>query len=277
MISVIRRWLAACADVNVAIAAFSIAMIAALWAVVIVDKRAEREGTIAAAIRQNTNLAVAYEEHVVRTLKGLDGALLFMRQEYRRLNRGLDINRYLGEGIIDSRQFVILSVLDERGSMVLSSRPGGPVNYADREFFRIHQQLHDQDIFYVSAPVLGRVSNTWQVPLSRRIIKADGSFGGVIVLTVDPTYLAHFYQKAAIGEHGLVKLIGTDGIVRARRAGKTLSFGADLSGTTLMREQANNATGEILVRDGVDDIPRYVSYRTPALTGTVRCYLSFLS
>ena len=262
MISVIRRWLAACADVNVAIAAFSIAMIAALWAVVIVDKRAEREGTIAAAIRQNTNLAVAYEEHVVRTLKGLDGALLFMRQEYRRLNRGLDINRYLGEGIIDSRQFVILSVLDERGSMVLSSRPGGPVNYADREFFRIHQQLHDQDIFYVSAPVLGRVSNTWQVPLSRRIIKADGSFGGVIVLTVDPAYLAHFYQKATIGEHGLVKLIGTDGIVRARRAGKTLSFGADLSGTTLMREQANNATGEILVRDGVDDIPRYVSYRT---------------
>ncbi len=67
---------------------------------VILDQRAEREDTIATAIQQNTNLAVAYEEHMVRTLKGLDGALLFMRHEYQRLNRKLDINRYIDEGIV---------------------------------------------------------------------------------------------------------------------------------------------------------------------------------
>lgn len=175
---------------------------------------------------------MAYEEHIVRTLKGLDGALLFMRHEYQRLNRKLDVNRYIDEGIIDGHLFSILSVIDERGNVVLSSKPGEPVNYADREFFRIHRLRGSEDIFYISTPVLGRGSNTWQVPISRRINEADGSFGGVIVLSVDPAYLALFYQKVDIGEHGLVMLIGTDGIVRARRVGNALISNATAIATT---------------------------------------------
>lgn len=262
MIVTIRRWLATHASLNTAIGLFTLFLIAVLWVVVVLGQDAERDAIIAATANQNTNLAVAYEEHVVRTLKGLDGALLLMRHEYRRLGRKLDIRRYITDGVIDGRLFSILSVVDEHGNVVLSSRDIDPVNYADREFFRIHQSQRNQDAFHVSAPVLGRVSNTWQVPVSRKIIKPDGSFGGVIVLSVDPEYLARFYQKVNIGEQGLVMLIGTDGIVRARRVGKTLGFGADLSGSSLMREQAKKETGEFLSRGEADGVQRYISYRT---------------
>lgn len=258
----IRRWFATHDGLNAAIALFTLLLLGALWGAVVTEKRSERDAVIATAINQNTNLAVAYEEDIVRTLKLLDGAMMFMRHEYRRLGPGMDINRYIDEGVIDGTLFSILSVVDENGNVIRSSKPIDSVNYADREFFRIHQLQRQQDTFFIDKPVLGRVSNTWQVPISRRIIRSDGSFGGVIVLSVDPADLARFYQKVDIGRYGVVMLIGTDGVIRARRVGNELEFGADVSATSLMREQAKRATGEILGRGGVDGIQRYVSYRT---------------
>lgn len=249
-------------DLNVAVGLFAFLLICALWVAVFLGQREEHGEVIATAVRQNTNLAIAYEEHIVRTLKGLDGALLFARHEYQRQGRKLDLPRYVEEGVIDGRPFSTLSVVDEKGNIVLSSREIAPVNYADRDFFRIHQLRRNQDTFFIDKPVLGWISNTWQVPMSRRIIKPDGSFGGIVVLSVDPAYLARFYQKLDIGEHSVVILIGTDGVVRARRVGNVLSFGADLSRSSLMQEQAQNGTGEFLSLGGVDGMRRYVSYRT---------------
>ncbi len=199
MINPIRRWFASHDGLNAVIALFTLLLLGALWGAVVTEKRAERDGIIAAANNQNTNLAIAYEEHIVRTLKRLDGALLFIRHEYQRQGGKLDIKRYIDKGIIDGRLFNILSVVDEHGHVVLSSRQIDSVNYADREFFRIHQLRRRQDTFYIDKPLLGRASNTWQVPMSRRIIKPDGSFGGVVVLSVDPAYLARFYQQMDLG------------------------------------------------------------------------------
>lgn len=262
MISSIRRWFSTHDGLTAGIALFTLLLLGALWGAVVTEKSTERDAVIAAAINQNTNLAVAYEENIVRTLKLLDGAMLFIRHEYQRLGAGLDINRYIESGDIDGTLFSILSVVDENGNVTRSSKPIDSVNYADREFFRIHSLQGNQDTLYIDKPVLGRVSNTWQVPISRRISKPDGSFGGVIVLSVVPSSLARFYQKVDIGRHGVVMLIGTDGVIRARRVGNELEFGTDVSATTLMREQAKKATGEILGGGGVDGMWRYVSYRT---------------
>lgn len=262
MIAPVRHWLRERADVNLAVGLFAIVLIGALWTAVILKLNAVRDDAVASAVKQNTNLAVAYEEHIVRTLKGLDGVLLFMRHEFMRMGAKLDIRDYIEGGVIDGRLFDAISILDEKGDLILGSRPSGPVNYADRDFFRIHQLRLNQDTFHINAPVLGRVSNTWQVPMSRRIIKPDGSFGGVIVLSVDPGYFARFYQKTDIGENGLVLLIGLDGIVRARRVGNVLSFGTDMSGSSLLKEQKQEVTGDFLSLGGVDGLQRFISYRT---------------
>jgi len=262
MLPATRRWLMARTNVSVGIVLFSAVLIALLWTVVLLEQRTGREEVIVAAVRQNTNLAVAYEEHIVRTLKGLDGALMFIRHEYRRLGRQMDIAQYVREGIIDERLFSIISVLDEFGNIILSSKPTPPTNYADRQHFRIHQLRRMQDTFYIDEPVLGRVSQTWQIPMSRRLIKRDGSFGGAIVISVDPGYFTGFYQKTDIGAQGVVLLVGLDGITRARRVGNALSFGDDLSNSTLLKRRMQSATGEFLSQGAVDGVPRYVSYRT---------------
>ncbi len=244
------------------IVAFGLTLVGALWGLILVEGREERSDVIASAVKQNSNLAVAYEEHVARTLKGLDGVLLFIRHEYRRAGTAIDIARYADEGIIDERLFSILSITDEHGNIVKSSQTAAQASYADREFFKVHRLRRDRDDLHISVPVLGRISGTWQVPISRALFRKDGSFAGVVVLSVDPGYFTRFYQKADIGAQGVVTLVGLDGIARARRVGSALSFGDDMSATTLLRAQAHSAVGDFLSLGGIDDIPRYISYRT---------------
>lgn len=255
------RGLRRLADVNLAIGLFSAALIAVLWLYVITKHEGEHRETVNAAFRQSSNLAIAYEEHIARTMKGFDSALKFMRHEYGRVGRDMDIANYIAEGIIDGQLFSILSVVDEHGDIVLSSKPFEPTNYADREFFRVHRE-GSADMLHINRPVLGRVSGTWQVPMSRRISKPDGSFGGVVVLSVDPGYFARFYQKSDIGTQGLVTLVGLDGIVRARRVGSELSFDIDMTKSSLLRERARQEDGRFLSLGGFDDIQRFISYRT---------------
>lgn len=262
MIASLRSRLRNFPGVNLAIGLFSAILVAALWLFVVTENRGERVAAVEAAVKQNSNLAVAYEEHIVRTLRGFDNALKFVRYEYRRLGRRMDIARYIEDGVIDGQLFSIISVVDERGDIVLSSKPFKPTNYADREFFQVHQRSPDRDLIHVSKPVLGRISESWQVPMSRRINRDDGSFGGVIVLSVDPGYFARFYQKSDIGPSGAVMLVGLDGIARARRVGNTTGFGMDMSDSSLLREQSRSPNGEFLSMGGVDAVPQYFSYRT---------------
>ncbi len=257
------RWLRNQGDVNVAIVAFSVILIAIIWGTAIAEGRSERAEAIANAIKQNSNLAVAYEEHVIRTVRGMDATTQFIRHEYAQFGNRMSIAALVDSGVVDSRLFTILSLVDEHGDIVMSSTPAPPTNYADRAHFKVHGRTAS-DALYIGAPVFGRISGTWQIPMTRRIDKPDGSFGGIVVLSVDPAYFTGFYQKADLGRDGLVSLVGLDGINRARRVGPTLSFGDDLSDSSLFKALAKSANGSFnnaALRDGVS---RYVSYRTLA-------------
>ena len=64
---------------NWAIAAFSLVLVALLIVASIVQLEHEHEDVVAHAIKSNDNLAMAYEEHTIRTLKGIDAARAFPR------------------------------------------------------------------------------------------------------------------------------------------------------------------------------------------------------
>ena len=248
-------------SINASIAAFCAALIGIVWSAVITQQEIGRQEAIAAAFKQNANLAMAFEEHTVRTIKGVDAAMLFLRREYARLGGGLSIPKYIGEGDIDANLFTFVGMADERGDVKVGVPHMPSANFADRDYFKFHK-LQDQDKLFVGKPVLGRVSGRWTVPMTRRINKPDGSFGGVVMLAVNPDYFIGFYRQADLGRHGSVDLIGLDGTSRARRAGNVASFGHDMSGTAFMAERAKQPVGDILTGTSLDGVPRYTSYRT---------------
>ncbi len=260
---VVLRWWSRRGEMHLSIAAFSVALIGIVWAIFIVENHTERREAIATAVKQNSNLAVAYEEHVSRTVKGLDAVLRFVRREYARHGPGMNLGQYIAETATDQKLFTILSVVDEHGDIVLSTQHVPPVNYADREHFRFHSH-RDADDLYISKPVFGRVSSTWQIPMTRRITRPDGSFGGIVVVSVDPGYFTSFYQKAELGEQGLVALVGLDGTARARRVGQVVSFGNDMSHSRLLKAYLGESVGSFFEPGGYENVARYISYRTVA-------------
>ena len=54
---------------NAVIATFCAALLIAIWSGAIIGAQREREKAIAAAIRQNSNLAAAFEEQTIRMIK----------------------------------------------------------------------------------------------------------------------------------------------------------------------------------------------------------------
>ena len=258
---VIRCRLQAFRGILAAIVAASLMLIALLWSAVIVRSQIERQETIAATVTQNSNLVKAFEEHTIRSIKGVDAIIRFLRYEYSQKGVNMDIAKYIRDGTIDNQLFTLVNILDERGVVVASSRALQPVYLADREYFTVHMQ-QDSDRLFIGKPVVGRLSGKWAFQLTRRINKADGSFGGIVSVGVDPNYFANFYGRSDLGDHGLALLVGLDNIARVQRAGTVTSFGQDMSDSSLLQQQRTKPAGNFVTAGVIEKIPRYTSYRT---------------
>lgn len=251
---------------NLLIALASMAAIAGLWLVTLQRVAFEREQAVASAMQSNANLAIAFEQQVVRTLKAAEQVAAFVREQYLQQGADIRLRDWVERGVIREPMFTIVSVVDEQGNIVSSSQDTGAVNYSDRSFFKALQDSERDDLF-VSEPVLGRVSGQWRIPMALRIVRADGRFGGVVVMSVDPANFTAFYRQADLGEKGMLELTGLDGVVRGRKAGGGVSFGADARGLSWFQQRATAPEGDLVAVDAsgaVDGVTRVLSYRSMA-------------
>jgi hypothetical protein len=173
--------------------------------------------TEAAAQQNGRNLARAFEEHIVRSLRAVDQTLLYIRESYAKNPQAFDITLWQRESRLLSEFAFQVSLVDKDGFVITTNLdPAARLNISDREHFRV-QKDGGKDEMFVSKPVLGRVSKRWSINVTRRITNGNGEFAGVAVVSLDPEYLARFYNSIDVGRLGTVLLAGTDGIVRARQ------------------------------------------------------------
>ena len=257
----LRRWLTDSPRANLAIALFCVVVVGIAWASRLDRVEVERSQTVTEVMKQNANLAIAFEEHTVRTLKGIDQALLFIKHESEEPGSKPNIRELLTHGIIDNNLFTYIGVVDEQGDLTYGSEQFNPTNLGDREWFKVHQ-LQSSDAPFLGKPLLGRVTGKWAFQMSRRIDKPDGSFCGVVYASVDPAYFSKFYRQADLGDEGLVTLVGLDAITRARRVGQELTFGEDMRESTLFAEHAKNSAGSFVSVGKLDGKRRLISYRS---------------
>jgi diguanylate cyclase (GGDEF)-like protein/PAS domain S-box-containing protein len=248
---------------NAAIAVFAAVLIAAIWFVTMKRVQSEYDTEVAQAFLRNANLALALEEHTVRTLRGVEQTLAHVAGQYRARGLALSIESLMDDGVVDASVAHYLGVVDERGRLVLGSGPFRPTDFSDREWFTVHKAGKHRGT-YIDKPMRGRVTGEWVIPMSRRISRADGSFAGVVYTGLDPHYFTTFYQRADLGEKGLVDLVGLDGITRARRVGRETLFGRDMRTNTLFRELALRPVGRYQSLGRRDGVPRFYTYRTIA-------------
>lgn len=235
------------------------------------------EDAMAAEVRQNMNIARAFEEQTVRVLATVDQATRRVR-DLTAANPGamLDLARIANETGLAPQILAQLATVGPDGRFQASNLDPdgsrtGPVDLSEREHVRVHlapstlspeSRLADADALFVGKPVLGKVSKKWTIQLSRRIVDANGRAAGVVVASLDPTYFEGIFRRVLIGRQGSLALVGTDLVFRARVVGgKPSGMGTSLGNQSAFAARPKDLEGHYIATSTVDGVLRLVAYR----------------
>ena len=256
----IRDWLFRFGRYGILVFGFSAVVV--VWFATVHYSQIERAQTKEAALHNARNLSRGFEEHLIRSVRAVDQTLLYVRDTYARDPQHFDMSLWSHNSQFLTGITFQVVVIDRTGRMVVSNIPGSTpgLDLSDREHFKVHAQ-RDTDELFISKPVFGRVSKKWSIQMTRRITMPDGSFGGVVVVSVDPDYLTQFYKSIDVGESGSITLVGTDGIVRARGSKGASRVGESLAGAGLMRNFALSKDGDYQAKSPLDGVDRLFVYR----------------
>lgn len=203
-------------------------------------------------------LAETYEAQVVRALREIDQALKVVKYAHERRGAQAVLQDLKARYLLPPDRLFVVYVVDSKGDVVASSRPSPITTVADRDYF---QTLREADILSIGLPRQRPGSEEWRLIFGRRLDGDDGEFAGIAMLAVDAAYFVSGYESSKLGVHGLLGLLGTDGVFRARRSGEKVSAG-EMIAFPGMKLAADNAGREATPSaDALDGVLRYTTVR----------------
>lgn len=153
-------------------------------------------------------------------------------------------------------------VYDAAGDWVTNALPA-PMqgNNSDREYFKFHQ-THLERGPHIGLPVRSKSSGVWIIPVSRRYDKPDGSFGGVVLATIEVDFFGKFYDSFEIGQHGAIFLALDNGTLLYRRPYNEAMAGKSIAnGPVFDLYRRNGPVGSAMLVSKLDGVERIYSYR----------------
>ncbi|MCC7696629.1 GGDEF domain-containing protein [Janthinobacterium sp. EB271-G4-7A] len=153
-------------------------------------------------------------------------------------------------------------IFDSQGDwLATSSGAMQDGNNADRDYFTYHK-THAQLSSRISAPVRSKSSGQWILPVSRRVELADGSFAGVVLVTLGLASFERIYDSLNLGNTGTAFFALDDGTLIYRRPFQPNIIGMDISSGALLRAyREKGPVGTAMMTAKVDEIERLYSYR----------------
>src|ERR1700681_78236 len=244
----------------VGIIVLSGALIVVLWTALIFDIDRSEKSAIRQAGSDAGNLAMAFRENVQRTVSAIDQMMIAIIAETDEFGKQNEIPAWAENSPMLRGMGVQVSISGPHGIMIASTLGSSEhVDISDRPHFKYHLDPSAPEP-YISVPVIGRNSGKWSIQITRRITRSDGSFGGVIVVSLDPFYFSQFFEKVDLGREGAVDLVGRDGIVRARRSHDSREIGQNVGDTALFKRTQTSSTGTEIARSRLDGITRIFGY-----------------
>ena len=225
-----------------------------------------RAGQIEAAERASASLALVAEKHFETVFTAVDAAVqtaIHEIGEAERHNEAMSevINGILARSMEQHRHFFNAILTDSAGAVVADPRYQVPpaVNLADRDFFIAHRAHPDLGLV-VGSPVVSRITGDHVIPMTRRIDRPDGSFGGVMSAVVLVRELQDFMRSLRPGPASSVGILWADGRMLTRDPPQPIGFSlADTPAYTAMT--SGPPTGTIHIRSAVDGSDCILTWR----------------
>jgi diguanylate cyclase (GGDEF)-like protein/PAS domain S-box-containing protein len=242
IMTLLQRQLRRLAEPYVFFPLIAIILLAVIWGTTIDVIRVERKVAERAALSSTQELADTYEAQVVRAMREIDQTLRLVKFTWERGQGHVDIAELRDKGLLLPEILFSMRIADAAGNVVASTHAGGARNVADEGWFRRAAEL---DSIVVGVPRMDPAEHEWKIDFSRRLQWPDGSFGGVVAISVEAPYFVSGYEAARLGNHGVLAILGADGVFRARRTGDQVSIGDLADYNDVVRNAAADAPPEL--------------------------------
>jgi diguanylate cyclase (GGDEF)-like protein len=235
----------------------AVIVLALIWGMtynLITVERAAAEHAVRLSARE---LAGTYEAQVLRSIREINQNLLLIQYVFESGN-GDSVLEDLGNRMLMLPDILFtVSIADDRGRIVQST--GRPIrdNIAGEEVF---ERQREGDSLAIGQPRQAPDGGEWRLQFSRRLNDARGDFAGVVLVAVDAAYFVSGYETENLGKHGLLGLLGADGIFRVKRTGDDTTAGSKADYADLVRDADAGDGGEIVIST-LDNVRRYTSAR----------------
>lgn len=233
-----------------------------LWGMTLLKLDTDRHAAQENALKSVASLSGAYAQYLTRTIEQMDQIAMQVQYEWHRTGGVLDLKDFRRQGLLIAPQFINVTILNKEGLPVsstvnLKTRPSA----AAREYF-IYHRSSDSLAARVGMPVIWPASGNPILPFTRRLNAPDGSFDGVVAVSIGSGYFSEFYNDVNVGNHGLLAMVDLEGTVRTARMGDVIHT----PGSQVLRHSLTFSHTEGSARmDGssafADGRTRYVGWR----------------
>ena len=169
------------------------------------------------------NLSRAFEEHAYAKVRELDRLLQNLRSEYNVSFNDFLKERHILEQIGYDDIDLQVYALNRHGLLTFKDNKrfaDTAVDLSGREYFRTLRNSKSDQLF-ISSPELDPTSNEQFINFARKLILKDGSFDGILVISVPTGHFSDFFQSVDIGSKGAITLFDLNRSILAQAFGYT--------------------------------------------------------
>jgi diguanylate cyclase (GGDEF)-like protein len=217
----LRRGTARATEPQVLFPLIALFLLAAIWGTAFGVIRIKTSAAERAAAVSSRELLSTYEAQVVRALREIDLTLFLVKYWPERPAGRHTLADLKNKGLLPPDLIFQVSIVAPDGTIVESTRPIGNPRLVDPYML---EKSRDSDDFLISRLPRGPTGER-KLEFSRRLDTLEGTFDGFVMVAVDANYFVSGYDTERLGQHGVLGLLGADGVFRVRRTGDVVFSG----------------------------------------------------
>jgi diguanylate cyclase (GGDEF)-like protein len=235
----------------------AVSLLAGIWGTTLNLLKVRRADAEHAAAVSSRELLGTYEAQVVRALGQIDEAMNLVKFWHNRDVGSHTLADLKANGLLPPDLLFTVSISDAQGAIVDSTRPNALKSVAGADTYR--KQL-DSEIFFIGQLPQGPTGDA-KLQFSRRLSAPNGGFDGVVIVSVSAEYFVSGYEPAKLGEHGVLGLLGMDGVFRVRRTGDSVVSGDAIDYAAAVAGADAEETDAAVTSSRWDGVRRWTSAR----------------
>ncbi len=256
---VLHRRLARVTEPQILFPLIAVFLLTVIWGTTLSVLKVRHADAEHAASVSSREFLGTYEAQAVRALREIDQALNLVKFSLERQASGHTLADLKNRGLLPPDLFFTVSIADLNGVLIESTRPSALKSIADQDTFL---KQRDSDVIFIGQLSRGPTGEA-KLQFSRRLNDSSGAFDGVVIVSVDADYFVSGYEVAKLGQHGVLGLLGVDGVFRVRRTGDAVFSGdaIDYASTVAGADADADDTNTAVTNSSWDGVRRWSNAR----------------